>query len=161
MMGSLKSNVAQLESEKDVLAKQVAELRSENRRIENDLAAVEEKRDELATRLDDARNLISRQGLDGDGLGSSSRSASDSERTSPRRATPARSQPKGRKAPFAQIPNERRLLDDPDESAANEEVELPPPRTRRGRSDDQSRLDDRSPWLPVARGGPERPRPVR
>ncbi len=151
MMGALKSNVAQLESEKSGLSKELADLKAENRRIENERAAVEEKNGELAARLDDARNLISRQGI-GDGDTTVSRSSSDVDRPSQRRATPARSQPRGRKPPIAQIPSERRSVEDPDLLDSAESVDLPPPRARRQPSDDQSRVDDRSPWVPIAKG---------
>ena len=147
MMGALKSNVAQLESEKDRLAKQLAEQKAETRRVENELAAVEDKNGELAARLDDARTLIGRQGGGNDALSENSRASAEVEVPAPRRSTPARSSPRGRRAPFAQIPTDRRDLDEPD---AGDDLELPRPRARRDGRDDQSRLDDRSPWLPVA-----------
>ena len=149
MMGALKSNVAQLESEKDRLAKQLADQKSETRRLENELAAVEDKNGELAARLDDARTLIGRQGGDADDFGATARVESEPDRLAPGRSIPARAQPRGRRAPFAQIPNERRPLDEP-EAGGGDDLDLPPPRTPRRRSDDQSRLNDRSPWLPVA-----------
>ena len=156
-MGALKSNVAQLESEKDQLNKQVAELKTENRRIETELAAVEDKNGELAARLDDARTLISRQGID---EGNLSRAASDSDRQAPRRSTPARSQPGNRKSPVAQIPSERRPMLEDDEPT-DEPFDLPPPKLKKRSSIDQSRLNDGSPWLPVARGGVTPKRQVR
>src|SRR4051812_33898499 len=84
MMGAMKTNVAQLESEKEQLAKELSEQKAATRRIETQLAEVESQNGDLAVRLDDARALLSRQGIDG----RSSRSASDSEldRPAPRRA---------------------------------------------------------------------------
>src|SRR3954465_8216135 len=64
MMGALKSNVAQLESEKDQLSKQLAEQKAENRRVEAQLAELDAQNGDLSARLDDARAVISRQGLD-------------------------------------------------------------------------------------------------
>jgi hypothetical protein len=144
MVGALKTNVAQLESEKDGLARELAEQKAENRRIENELAVVSDQNGDLSARLDDARAVMSRQGFED---GATSRSASDSDRPAKRRATPAAA-PKSRKAPFAQIPAERRPVDDSDEGT------LDTPSSREDRYDlgPQSRLDDRSPWMPVARG---------
>lgn len=102
MIGTLKSEVAQLESEKDQARREVAELRTENKRIEAQLAEIESENGDLATRLDDARAVISRQGLDSGTLAPPSRTATDSNR----RASPIRSQSKGRKTPMAEIPRE-------------------------------------------------------
>ncbi len=143
MVGALKTNVAQLESEKDALARQLAEQKAENRRIDAQLADVESQNGDLAARLDDARAVMSRQGID-DGRSLSSRPADDGER--PRRSNPVKVQPKGRRTPFAQIPSDRRNLDEFDDSDRDD---LRDPRSSR---DDQSRLDDSSPWMPVARG---------
>lgn len=140
MVGALKTNVAQLESEKDALARQLAEQKAENRRIDAQLADVEAQNGDLAARLDDARAVMSRQGTDG-GRSLSSRPDDDGE--IPRRSNPVKVQPKGRRTPFAQIPTDRRDLDESDRD------ELRDPRSSR---DDQSRLDDSSPWMPVARG---------
>lgn len=153
MVGALKTNVAQLESEKDALNRQLAEQKAENRRIETQLADAEAQNGDLAARLDDARAVMSRQGID-EGRSASARPAAD--RDSSRRATPARAQPKGRRTPFAQIPSERRPLDDADDEDTDAEAsrrdDLIDPRKPRNDRDDQSRLDDRSPWMPVARG---------
>ncbi len=145
MIGTLKSEVAQLESEKDQARREVAELRTENKRIEAQLAEIESENGDLATRLDDARAVISRQGLDSGTLAPPSRTATDSNR----RASPIRSQSKGRKTPMAEIPRERRNLPDSGDLPLDG-LEAPEPIDR---NDDgpQSRLDDRSPWLPVAR----------
>ena len=150
MVGALKTNVAQLDSEKAALARQLAEQKAENRRIETELADIEAQNGELAARLDDARVVMSRQGID-EGRSASARPAADRDGT--RRATPARVQPKGRRTPFAQIPSERRALDNPDQSdTERDRDELLDPRRSRDDRDDQGRLDDRSPWMPVARG---------
>lgn len=154
MMGALKTNVAQLESEKDQLTKELADQRAELRRTESQLAELEAQNGDLAVRLDDARAVMGRQGIDDGKAFAPARSASDSDadRPSNRRATPARSQPKGRRTPFAQIPNERRSLDEPEEPLLDRDRDERPTRRYRDDSDDQSRLDNSSPWLPVARG---------
>src|SRR5437870_5494863 len=64
MVGALKTNVAQLESEKDNLSRELATQKAENRRIEGELAAVESQNGDLSARLDDARSVMTRQGLD-------------------------------------------------------------------------------------------------
>ncbi len=149
MVGSLKTNVAQLESEKDKLARELAEQKTENRRVENQLAESEAQNGDLAARLDDARAVMSRQGLED---GRSARAASDDRRGATRKATPAKVQPKGRKTPFAQIPAERRDLDDSESSDDGDLLDSPRFRKKGDDLGPQSRLDDRSPWLPVARG---------
>ncbi len=151
-MGALKSNVAQLESEKEQLSKQLADQKGENRRVESQLAELDAVNGDLSARLDDARAVISRQGIDDGKTLAPARSASDSNRPAARRANPARSQPKGRKTPFAQIPNERRSLDESDEGSTDDDLEAPAPRRDRDDFSPQSRLDDQSPWMPVARG---------
>ena len=140
MLGALKTSVAQLESEKAGLSRQLADQRAENRRVESMLAETESQNGDLAARLDDARAVMSRQGI-GDDRSVSSRQDTEDDLSAPRRSTPARVQPKGRRSPFAELPRERRLLDEADDADS-----LRDPRN------DQSRLDDRSPWLPVARG---------
>ena len=158
MMGALKSNVAQLESEKEQLAKQLADQKTEYRRIESQLAELDSVNGDLSARLDDARTIIGRQGFDDGSTLSPSRSASDSNR----RASPARSAPsKGRKTPFAQIPNERRSLDESGDRSKDDEFEAPSSRRGRDEFGPQSRLDDQSPWMPVARGASSPSRRVR
>src|SRR4051794_17780832 len=63
MLGALKTNVAQLESEKDNLARELAAAKNENHRLESQLAEVDAQNGDLSARLDDARTVISRQGL--------------------------------------------------------------------------------------------------
>ena len=146
MLGALKTSVAQLESEKAGLARQLADQKAENRRVESQLAEVESQNGDLAARLDDARAVMSRQGI-GEDRSVSSRQNIEDDLSSPRRSTPARVQPKGRRSPFAELPRERRLLDEADDAD-----NLRDPRYGSDGRYDQSRLDDRSPWLPVARG---------
>ena len=148
MMGALKTDVAQLESEKAQLRREVADLKAENRRMESQVAEIEAQNGDLTARLDDARALISRQGLDTSNFSAPSRSASD-DRATPRRSNPVR-QPK-RKTPMAEIPRDRRPLPDRGDLPLDDPIEAPSPADRDS-TGPQSRLDDRSPWLPVARG---------
>ena len=158
MVGALKTNVAQLESEKDNLARELATQKTENRRIESELAATESQNGDLAARLDDARSVMSRQGP---GDGRSTLSASDDERGPKRKSSPAKSQPKNKKIPFAQIPKARRDLDESDDRSPEDLLDSPRPRDDRDELGPQSRLDDNSPWLPVARGRSSPTRTVR
>jgi hypothetical protein len=148
MIGTLKASNAQLEHEKSQLAGQVAELQTENRRLENRLAEEEVTNGELHARLDNARNLISRQGLDSSQADSLEAAAPRAPRTTPAGRTPR----KGRKTPFAQIPGELNAVPHPDDERefdSNDE-----PRTRRSNQDfgPQTRLDRPRRWLPIANG---------
>ncbi len=155
MVGSLKTSVSHLESEKYELQKQVAELKSENRRLEDELVQSEANNGDLAARLDDARNLIRRQGYDTMGL--SPPSTSDPG-TGSARSTPA-SRPRGRRMPFAQIPGEIRPLpesslepDDPESNGFGEDSSLFPSGSRDPYGLQGRRSDLGARWLPVARG---------
>ena len=158
MLGALKTNVAQLESEKDNLSRELATQKAENRRIESELAAVESQNGDLAARLDDARTVMTRQGL---AEGRSTLSASDDDRGSKRKASPVKNPPRSRKTPFAQIPKERRDLDESEIRSPEDLLDSPRPRDDRDELGPQSRLDDNSPWLPVARGRSSPTRSVR
>ena len=116
--------------------------------MENELAVVTDQNGDLAARLDDARAVMGRQGIDDGRSSGTSRSASDSDRPTKRRAAPAKSSPKSRKTPFAQIPGDRRPVDESDEG----NLDAPASRDDRDDFGPQSRADDRSPWMPVARG---------
>ena len=155
MLGSLRSSVAQLESEKVELEKSLVDLRSENGRLEDRLVQEEAHSSALASRLSRVRgeeaDAIDPYGPD------SSRSAGAVELPdfgpSPSRTTPA-GRPGNRKAPFAEIrgritplPSAPRAPISP--PARDDEFDLFPAPT----SDTRSRFDSaRSRWMPVARG---------
>src|SRR5436190_18235913 len=63
-LGTLKTSVSHLEYENEQLRREVAQLKTENREIEDRLVQEEAANDELTSRLDDARNVISRRGDD-------------------------------------------------------------------------------------------------
>jgi hypothetical protein len=142
-MGGLKSNVSQLESEKEDLRKQVADLRAENRRLEGRYAQEVSANNELADRLDGARSILKRQGLDS-GLASGASPADDESPPSippPRRITPSgRTTPKPRKAPFTEI-RARPASDDDRNDLPEPDADLGPQASRSG--------DSR--WNPIAR----------
>src|SRR2546421_192325 len=67
-VGGLKSEVAQLQSEKDQLKRELANAKAESREIHGQLVQAEESNNDLATRLDNVKGLLRRQ--DGDLAGS-------------------------------------------------------------------------------------------
>jgi outer membrane murein-binding lipoprotein Lpp len=147
-VGTLKASVSHLEFEKEQLRKEVAQLKTENRRIGERLAQEETATGELTARLDDARVLLRSRGFDTDGLASPGRSRDDAFDEPAPATTPASRKP--RKPPFTRIPGRT------DRSSSSEETEEDPftqPSPRRsGTFGPQSRRDGQSPWLPVARG---------
>ncbi len=151
MLGTLKTNVAHLESERQELKRQLAEAQQQNRRLENRLVQEEAHSESLAARLEDVRKLGRGTGFDP--LDFPDPSASDPSPSPPPRTTPA-NRPR-RKAPFAQIPGQIHPLPDrtesdefgdpsPDESSLFPSTDEFGPQSRRD--------DDRYRWLPVARG---------
>jgi hypothetical protein len=149
-VSSLKTSVSHLEYENEQLRKQVAELDSRNREIGDRLVQEEAARDDLASRLDDARNELRRRGLLGD---SGLSPGPETDEATPQRTLPAgRSNRKKRKAPFARIPGRIETLppgDLPDDSSGEDDG------ASGGREREefgpQSRLESDSRWLPVAR----------
>jgi hypothetical protein len=146
-IGALKANVAQLESEKEQLRHSVAELKSENHRIEDRLVQEEAVNGELYARLDDARNLISRQGFNTEGLAGPTRSDLELGLDRSRRLSPSRVQGKPRRSPVAEVRG-RPSLDPPEPEDSD------PPGTSL-RDDDlrpQARRSGGALWLPVDPG---------
>jgi outer membrane murein-binding lipoprotein Lpp len=150
-VGSLKASVSQLEYENQQLRRKTASLEKENRQIENRLVQEESVNGELTARLDDARSLLGQRG------GSAAATDVDPGPGGPGKTLPAsRSSRKGRKAPFAQIPG--RIDTVPpggDESVPAIEAPSPTDSGWRGDPGPQSRRDDPTAWLPVARGSTE------
>jgi outer membrane murein-binding lipoprotein Lpp len=148
-LGTLKTSVSQLEFEKEQLRKEVADLKSENRRVEDRLTQEEAANGELTAKLDDARVILRGRGLDTDSLVGPSRSSDDpfDDPANPPTSRPARA---GRKPPFARIPGRS------DQAPSVEDGKDDPfyaPSTRpAGTFGPQSRVNGQSPWMPVARG---------
>ena len=149
LVGGLKTNVVNLESENEGLRKQVATYKSESRDFEDQLVQERTHSDDLATRLDNARGLLGRTGgIDREVSSRSdleppshSRSGfSDSDPIPPPRAS-RKSSRATRKPPAAAIPNP---------------VELDPPASTSSNDDrswgSRSRLNSDDQWLPIASG---------
>ncbi|WP_435018813.1 hypothetical protein TA3x_000799 [Tundrisphaera sp. TA3] len=152
MMGTLKTSVAQLEGDNQTLRREIAQLKAENTRIEDRLVQEEAANGEMAARLDDAKELITRQGGDTTALGRASRSSLDDDIPPPVKTI---NNSRRRQPPAASIPR-------PSTSRPSEDIlDLGPP-TRRGDRDrdrerdlgPQGRRDEPEDgrWLPVARG---------
>jgi hypothetical protein len=142
-VGGLRTSVAHLQHENEQLRRQVADLKSETRNLEDQLVQEEARNGDLTARLDDARHALRSHGTD-DATSSLEAGPADP----PQRTLPAgRSTKKRRKAPFAQIPGR---------------VEEPPPaddmqgaRVKDLRSDatgPQTWRGGSRGWLPVAHG---------
>ena len=141
MLGSLKASVSQLEFDNEKLRKEVAELKADNARLDNLYAQERDFNGEITARLDDAKDLLRRQGGDVQALGIPSKSIQDDGIPPPVRRTrgrtpPSATIPRPRPAP-AESPDERGF----DSTSTEGSRDLGPV----GRAD-----DDR--WLPVARG---------
>lgn len=150
--GSLKASVAQLETENEQYRRQVADLQSEKRRLEDRVVEEDSNNGELTARLNDALNVIRHQGLET--TPTLAAPSPDPDRASPRRTSPAK-RPRNHPAPFTQIPGLARPV--PEDSS---EPEIGDDQTSRDDTDDR-RSDERQArarWLPVARG--IRPSPV-
>ncbi len=140
-VGTLKTGLSQLEFQNQQLRRQVANLKSDNRKVEDQLLQEETANGELSARLDDARNLLSRRGVGGDEVGP------DFE--SPTRTLKAgQSNRQRRKPPFARIPGQIDVLPDSGDE--------PEPRRDSSRNDGQTLREGRrerpSSWLPVVVG---------
>jgi hypothetical protein len=143
-IGALKTSLSQIEFENRQLRTKVATLESENRDIENRLVQEESVNGDLSARLDDARDLLGRQGYNWGG--SSGSSGPDG---APSRTLPAgRSNRSQRKPPFARIPgrgDSARPSDGDDDTLNRSGI---PSAESFG---PQSMRDDGQ-WLPIARG---------
>jgi outer membrane murein-binding lipoprotein Lpp len=142
MLGSLKASVSQLEFDNEKLRKEVAELKSDNARLDTQLAQEREANGEVTARLDDAKNLLRRQGGDVQALGIPPKSFDDDGIPPPTRRTKG-----GRKPPSANIPRSQPApFDSPDDRGFDS--------TSTERSRDLGPIDraDDDRWLPVARG---------
>ena len=151
-VGSLKASVSQLEYDNGNLRKQVADIKSEATRVENELVQEKDANGELSARLDDAKDVIRRQGGDvtalnrGSGAASKASTASaDDEVPAPAKASPIRRARGGRKPPAAQIPRSESPTDSGPGGINPASDDLDP-------GPQASRDVDDGRWLPVARG---------
>jgi hypothetical protein len=143
-IGTLKTSLSHLEYENQQLRTKVAGLESENRGIENRLVQEEALNGDLSARLDDARDVMARQGYNWSNPGGGTGRDDSNARTLPA----GRANRTPRRPPFARIPGR---------------PESPPPAD--GYDDDFNRstlpstdafgpqsLHDDGQWLPIARG---------
>jgi hypothetical protein len=145
-VGTLEASVSHLEYENDQLRREVAQLKSQNREIEDQLVQEEAINGELSAKLDNAENQLGGRGVVRDDRPRPSRSGRDAQ------TLPAgQSNRRRRKAPFAQIPG--RIDDLPTgEPARGGPGELwdPAPDDRRDVFGPQSWREDPLRWLPIA-----------
>jgi outer membrane murein-binding lipoprotein Lpp len=170
-IGSLKTSLAQLEHQSDQQKQEIADLKAENRRVADRLVQEQATNEELATRLDDARALISRSGLSTGSNSSLARtgggfsSSTSSDLDDPSLDAPSRSSGSGsgsgssRKAPFARIGGVRAVPSSPDEdipAPPAEDTPSPPRSSSSSRSRSTApRLDAPAQnlnWLPIVPG---------
>ncbi len=143
-LGTLKTSVSQLEFQNEQLQKQVADLKSENRRYEDRLSQEQAENDDLATRLDNVKGLLGQRGEPSD-IRTGGRTRSDVDPDEPSTTRVKRSTSR-RKPPAASIPGRLEPAKNTDDDLGS--VESAPSRSRLASG---SRIrEDR--WLPVAKG---------
>ena len=148
MVGSLKASVSQLEFENEKLRKEVGEMKADNSRLDNQLVQEREANGEITARLDDAKEMIRRDGGNAQALGAPSKNYEDDQIPPPVSTPRSRPMKGGRKPPAAQI---RQQTDPAPFGSSSDSLGYQPRSTGLNRdlgTDDGS--DDR--WLPVARG---------
>ena len=145
MVGSLKASVSQLEFENEKLRKDVGELKADNSRLDNQLVQESEANGEIAARLDDAKDLLRRQGGNAQAMGGPSRNFEDD--IPPPVATPRSrgSRATGHRPPPRSPP--------PESVPASDDLSLKPPGGPRATSARPTGTTT-TVWLPVARGLP-------
>jgi hypothetical protein len=148
-MGTLKASVSQLEFENEKLRKEMGELKADNSRLDNQLVQEREANGEIAARLDDAKDLIRRQGGSAQALGGSSSNAEDD-------IPPPVSTPKSRRIKTNRPPPAVRIPS-PEFEPNNEDVGFAPAARKPPRDIGPDAPDDDR-WLPIARGLPSQVR---
>src|SRR5262245_606340 len=142
-VGTLRSSLSHLEFENEQLRREVAQLKTDARDVEDRLVQEESENGTLKAKLDDARHLLSQRGYDFGGEPSSSLSRGDSASTIPA----GQSSRKRRKPPFTRIPGRIEPVDPSDD----EHTLMP--KSRDG-DDVSSRnlFGEPERWLPIAQG---------
>ena len=143
-MGSLKASVSQLEFENEKLRAEVGELKADNSRLDNQLVQEREANGEITARLDDAKDLIRRQGGNTQALAGPWK---DAEEEVPPPATP----PKARRTRGSRTPPPASIRP-PETSSTGDDLSLQTPRQALRDLGPDDRDDGQ--WLPVARGLP-------
>ncbi|SIO61010.1 hypothetical protein SAMN05444166_6606 [Singulisphaera sp. GP187] len=150
-MGTLKTSLSHLEYENQQLRKEVAQLKTDSREIENKLVMEETDNGDLRARLDDARLQLSQRGVDFDAQSSATTSRDLDGGADARNTIPAaQSSRKRRKAPFTQIPG--RIETIPRIDPNDDEHVIDPRPTHGDAFGPQSSLNDPDRWLPIAHG---------
>lgn len=140
-VGSLRTSVSHLQYENEELKRQVADLKADGRKLEDQLVQEETRNGDLTARLDDARQALRTHGSDG-----AASSLEPEPIEPPQRARPAgRSNKSKRKPPFAQIPGWGADSPSEDDEGTSEEG------SRAGGSGPHTWRDKGDGWFPVAR----------
>ena len=151
MVGSLKASVSQLQFDNEKLKKEVGELKADNSRLDSELAQERDANGEVTARLDDAKDLIRRQGGGSTTTAGNTSKSFEDDDVPPPVATPRGQRAKsGRKPPSVQIPHIEPASpfgssNNPDDLGAN-------PTSKTSRDLGPTDADDDDRWLPVARG---------
>ena len=149
MVGSLKASVSQLEFDNGKLRKEVGELKADNARLDTQLAQESDANGEMSARLDDAKDLIRRQGGNAQAMGAPSRTFEDDEIPPPAIAPRGRRMKSSRKPPAVQIP---RIEPSTSFGSFSDDLGYEPSSTRSPRDLGPLDRDTADRWLPVARG---------
>lgn len=144
MVGSLKASVSQLEFENEKLKREVGELKADNSRLDNQLAQEREANGEIAARLDDARDLLRRQGGNAQAFGGPASNFEDD-------VPPPVNTPRPRRIKNNRPPPSVNIRNPASNSTNDDDLGYQPP-GRTPRDIGPADRDDDDNWLPVARG---------
>lgn len=148
-LGTLKSSLSHLEFENEQLRREVAQLKTDSRDIEDRLVQEESENGTLKAKLDDARHLLSQRGYDfGDDRPSSLSQGSGGRGDSASTLPAGQSSRKRRKPPFTRIPGRIEAVDPADD----DQTVAPSPPARDDVSSRSSLFSDQERWLPIAQG---------
>lgn len=153
-MGTLKASLSHLEFENQQLRREVAQLKTISRDVEDRLVQEETQNGELRATLDDARHLLSQRGFDFDGRPASTLGAPAEEDDRNRMIPAGQSNRKRRRAPFTQIPGRLEPIPRAEPDDSDDQREFDPASATRNDSGlgPQSRRDEPERWLPIAQG---------
>ncbi|WP_406695755.1 hypothetical protein V5E97_32615 [Singulisphaera sp. Ch08] len=150
-MGTLKTSLSHLEYENQQLRKEVAQLKTDTRDIENRLVLEETDNGDLRARLNDARHQLSQRGIDFDAQSTTTTSRDlDGESDTGTRIPVGQSNRKRRKPPFTQIPGGIGTI--PRIDLNDDERVINPEPSQHDEFGPQSGLNDPDRWLPIAHG---------
>jgi outer membrane murein-binding lipoprotein Lpp len=171
-VGTLKANVARLEAENEQYRTKLTENEKDRGRLREQLSQERDANGELTARLDDARALLARQGIDDTPTRPRQAAKPDPADDGPTaRTVPAGNRRAPREAPFAQIGGApKAVADEPDDpyttridepapapSGRVNEDDLPValPRSRAPRSEPEPAGDTPLRWMPITTGAAE------